>query len=372
MKLFDNFTRKIIRFGDRWITVHPNGDDDEGRPVLISDNGIIQAGMGGKFNGKPLGAWKKEKPKAEEKADKAAPNVTVQAAPKAEAHKPPETKPVSQPEAKAVPKPNPASIPAPEVKKSEEKKPELLNAEAQATGISSKHGSETLDKYRSYVNKQLKSDQENKEKAYNDYKNSEEFNSSSSDGFATNKYQFALATLNKLEAEAKLAKYKYELSSANHPLDKKEKIYDAIRHYERRLERSNEKLSDLKKLVDEDKHKEEVFSNIESSDIDQTLKNILANGKLWEKGGRSRTYLPYDKPRAIAEAIGGGIEWGKHRGEIKNYLDKEGNILPWSRSKLFRINGDLDGVYFDNNKKKFFDRKGEEFDMADYISSIIR
>lgn len=40
----------------KWITVHPNGAGTKGTPVQISENGTVLAGMGGKFNGKKLGA----------------------------------------------------------------------------------------------------------------------------------------------------------------------------------------------------------------------------------------------------------------------------------------------------------------------------
>lgn len=42
---------------DRWITVHPNGGS--GTPVLIGEDGVIKAGMGGKFNGKNIFQVKK-------------------------------------------------------------------------------------------------------------------------------------------------------------------------------------------------------------------------------------------------------------------------------------------------------------------------
>lgn len=37
---------------DRWITVHPNGGT--GTPVLIGEDGVVKAGMGGKFNGQSI------------------------------------------------------------------------------------------------------------------------------------------------------------------------------------------------------------------------------------------------------------------------------------------------------------------------------
>lgn len=39
---------------DRWITVHPNGPQNTGRPALIDENGTVKAGMGGKFNGRNI------------------------------------------------------------------------------------------------------------------------------------------------------------------------------------------------------------------------------------------------------------------------------------------------------------------------------
>lgn len=55
---------------DKWITVHPNGKEGKGSPVLIGEDGTIKAGMGGKFNGQKIGeankaeqTKKKEEPK---------------------------------------------------------------------------------------------------------------------------------------------------------------------------------------------------------------------------------------------------------------------------------------------------------------------
>ena len=44
--------------GSSWITVHPNGEGTKGVPVRISENGTIEAGMGGKHNGKKLSELK--------------------------------------------------------------------------------------------------------------------------------------------------------------------------------------------------------------------------------------------------------------------------------------------------------------------------
>ena len=39
----------------KWITVHPNGQENKGRPALIDgESGKVLGGMGGKFNGKTL------------------------------------------------------------------------------------------------------------------------------------------------------------------------------------------------------------------------------------------------------------------------------------------------------------------------------
>lgn len=50
----------------RWITVHPNGKDHPGQPVLIGKDGHVEGGMGGKFNGKKIDDLHgdPEKPKA--------------------------------------------------------------------------------------------------------------------------------------------------------------------------------------------------------------------------------------------------------------------------------------------------------------------
>lgn len=48
-----------------WITVHPNGQGTKGVPVRISENGTIEAGMGGKFNGKKLGELKETRKTSE-------------------------------------------------------------------------------------------------------------------------------------------------------------------------------------------------------------------------------------------------------------------------------------------------------------------
>jgi DNA-directed RNA polymerase specialized sigma subunit len=55
-KLFDDGrkTQQKLYKQEHWITVHPNGPDSEGQPVLISGDGRIKAGMGGKFNGQHL------------------------------------------------------------------------------------------------------------------------------------------------------------------------------------------------------------------------------------------------------------------------------------------------------------------------------
>ena len=48
---------------DRWITVHPNGGP--GTPVLIGEDGVVKAGMGGKFNGQSITQTKKNETQPE-------------------------------------------------------------------------------------------------------------------------------------------------------------------------------------------------------------------------------------------------------------------------------------------------------------------
>lgn len=69
--------RVLIDGVDRWITVHPNGDENDGQHVKIDGaTGEIKAGMGGKFNGKKLaelgkkGKEKTSAPAKEAKSDK--------------------------------------------------------------------------------------------------------------------------------------------------------------------------------------------------------------------------------------------------------------------------------------------------------------
>ncbi len=48
---------------NRWITVHPNGGT--GTPVLIGEDGVVKAGMGGKFNGQSITQTKKNETQPE-------------------------------------------------------------------------------------------------------------------------------------------------------------------------------------------------------------------------------------------------------------------------------------------------------------------
>ena len=46
---------KLTKDEAKWITVHPNGKENKGRPALIdSTTGQVLGGMGGKFNGKHI------------------------------------------------------------------------------------------------------------------------------------------------------------------------------------------------------------------------------------------------------------------------------------------------------------------------------
>ena len=53
---------------DRWITVKPNGPNAKGAPVQISEGGIIQGGMGGKFDGQHISKVHGEKGRANSRA----------------------------------------------------------------------------------------------------------------------------------------------------------------------------------------------------------------------------------------------------------------------------------------------------------------
>lgn len=56
-KLFAS--QNVSAMDDKWITVKPNGPNHKGKPVRISDDGTIIAGMGGKFNGQKINTVKK-------------------------------------------------------------------------------------------------------------------------------------------------------------------------------------------------------------------------------------------------------------------------------------------------------------------------
>ena len=49
--------RQLTNDDAKWITVHPNGKENKGRPALLdSETGEVLGGMGGKFNGKHISA----------------------------------------------------------------------------------------------------------------------------------------------------------------------------------------------------------------------------------------------------------------------------------------------------------------------------
>nr|DAX66523.1 MAG TPA: hypothetical protein [Caudoviricetes sp.] len=51
--------RRLLAMDSRWITVKPNGAENKGSPVKIDESGRIEAGMGGKFNGKKINEVRK-------------------------------------------------------------------------------------------------------------------------------------------------------------------------------------------------------------------------------------------------------------------------------------------------------------------------
>lgn len=49
--------RQLTQDDAKWITIHPNGKENKGRPALLdSETGEVLGGMGGKFNGKHISA----------------------------------------------------------------------------------------------------------------------------------------------------------------------------------------------------------------------------------------------------------------------------------------------------------------------------
>lgn len=69
---------------DGWITVKPNGERKKGQPVLLDDNGVVQGGMGGKFNGKHISEAKGEGKKKKEIHGKPYASQSTPKKPKAE------------------------------------------------------------------------------------------------------------------------------------------------------------------------------------------------------------------------------------------------------------------------------------------------
>lgn len=67
--MVDMLRRPVVSYSQlndsSWITVHPNGQGTKGVPVRISENGTIEAGMGGKHNGKKLGELKETRKTSE-------------------------------------------------------------------------------------------------------------------------------------------------------------------------------------------------------------------------------------------------------------------------------------------------------------------
>ena len=101
MKFFDK---------DKWITVHPNGEDAKGSPVLLDDDtGVVKAGMGGKHNGEKINEVRKDFVGAK------TPKEMAKAEPKSETKK----------EAEPKDSPNPSTPEAPQIKETpQEEKPD--------------------------------------------------------------------------------------------------------------------------------------------------------------------------------------------------------------------------------------------------------
>lgn len=78
--IYQTFRRAddVAAMNEKWITVHPNGPDNKGRPALIDDDGTVKGGMGGKFNGRHIKDARKgaedaseNSPSSQSKSDKA-------------------------------------------------------------------------------------------------------------------------------------------------------------------------------------------------------------------------------------------------------------------------------------------------------------
>lgn len=91
---------------DRWITVHPNGPENKGRPALIDgETGKVKGGMGGKFKGQKISEIKKSfvGPKTPTPAQRRAATIAKKKA----------SKPSPAPAPAPAPTPKPQTKPAP-------------------------------------------------------------------------------------------------------------------------------------------------------------------------------------------------------------------------------------------------------------------
>lgn len=70
---------KAMEEGDHWVTVFPNGEEEEGVHVLLSGGGKVKGGMGGKFNGEDISNLPLDK---EEKGNDSEPGSAQQKKPK--------------------------------------------------------------------------------------------------------------------------------------------------------------------------------------------------------------------------------------------------------------------------------------------------
>ena len=69
--------RELAMDADKWITVHPNGKENKGKPALIDETtGRVKAGMGGKFNGQKISEVRKDFVGAKTPKAKEAPKET--------------------------------------------------------------------------------------------------------------------------------------------------------------------------------------------------------------------------------------------------------------------------------------------------------
>lgn len=294
-----NCAAKIAMDAQRWITVFPNGRQNEGRPALIdSDTGKVLGGMGGKFNGVDIRKTRKEY------RDSGA---------QTESQKLPEVRSghehlmagqslkIVRETEKAVLVDNPAFSRYWD-------NDEIAMAKARG------------EKQQIWLPKSQISIHEGQVVGMPGWL-------ASRSGFQTVEAEEA----NKKAFEAGKAKYEQALQEA------KQLGIPGIREG-MRLETIRDKIREFK-VSHKDQFKEE-----------NKLETLLNQGRLWEKGDYSRTYLT---PKATAEFLGIKFKMHPKKRNIPESVetgDPDRRFTPSAANDLYRA---LEDVYFDNKSKKF-------------------